>query len=80
VFPNPAKTKTTMSKEAGSEALHISCVSSSLGTTYSITPNIRYAKKITPIDKLTQKEELMLQQMWQGQDGSQKWEWVEVFE
>ena len=73
-----------MSKEQNNQkddkALHIGGVSGSLGTAYWITPYIRYAKKITPIDKLTQKEELMLQQMWQGADGSQKWEWVEVFE
>ena len=67
-------------KQEEKEVLHIGGVSGSLGTAYWVTPNIRYAKKITPIDELTQKEELMLQQMWQGQDGSQKWEWVEVFE
>ncbi len=73
-----------MSKEQNTEdkdkALHTGGVSGSLGTAYWITPYLRYAKKITPIDELTQKEELMLQQMWQGQDGSQKWEWVEVVE
>ncbi len=73
-----------MSKEHNTEdkdkALHIGDVSGSLGTSYWVTPHLRYAKKYIPIDEQSSKLELRLQQMWQGQDGSQKWEWVEVFE
>lgn len=73
-----------MSKENNLEdkdkALHIGDVSGSLGTAYWITPHLRYAKKHIHIDEQNAKWELRLQQMWQGQDGSQKWEWVEVFE
>ena len=73
--------KETENKElSDNKAIHIGGVSGSIGTAYWITPHIRYVKKITPIDELTQKEELMLQQMWQGQDGTQKWEWVEVID
>ena len=66
--------------QENTEALHIGSVSGSLGTSYWITPHLRYAKKHIPIDEQSAKWELRLQQMWQGQDGSQKWEWVEVFE
>lgn len=47
---------------------------------YWVTPHLRYSKKEIPIDEHTTKYELRLQQMWQGQDGSQKWEWVEYVE
>lgn len=53
------------------ESWGIACV-------YSVTANLRYAKKRIIIDEQTVKYELRLQQMWQGSDGSQKWEWVEV--
>jgi predicted ABC-class ATPase len=59
-------------------ALNIADISGSVGCAYWITPNLRYAKKQIMIDEQTCKYELRLQQMWQGQDGSQKWEWVEV--
>ena len=55
-------------------------VSGSVGCAYWVTPHLRYTKKRIMIDEQTCKYELMLQQMWQGQDGSQKWEWVEVAE
>ena len=51
-----------------------------VGCAYWVTPHLRYAKKYIPIDEQSAKYELRLQQMWQGQDGSQKWEWVEVVE
>ncbi len=61
------------------KALHIADVSGSLGTNYWVTPQLRY--KMKQVGKGTYiKEELRLQQMWQGQDGSQKWEWVDVVE
>lgn len=63
--------------EAESSALNIADVS---GCAYWVTPHLRYAKKRIMIDEQTCKYELRLQQMWQGQDGSQKWEWVEVVE
>ena len=47
---------------------------------YWVTPNLRYVKKYIQIDEQSFKYELRLQQMWQGRDGSQKWEWVEVVE
>lgn len=46
---------------------------------YFVTPHLRYKMKET-IDGPFCKSELCLQQMWQGSDGSQKWEWVETAE
>jgi hypothetical protein len=40
---------------------------------YYLTPHLRYAPKMTGFST----QELRLQQMWQGTDGSVKWEWVE---
>jgi hypothetical protein len=57
----------------------IADVSSSMGCSYSITPRLRYAKKQIYIDQGV-KYELRLQQMWQGSDGSEDWQWVEVVE
>lgn len=68
------------SKEVHSDALNKTDVSSSVGCAYSVTPRLRYAKKQIMIDEQTYKYELRLQQMWQGSDGSQKWEWVEEVE
>ena len=73
-----------MSKEnenlnkAENQALNIADVIGSVGCAYWVTPNLRYAKKQIMIDEQTCKYELRLQQMWKGQDGSQKWEWIEV--
>jgi hypothetical protein len=50
--------------------------SEGVGIIYSVTPYLRYAKKQIIIDEQTSKYELRLQQMWQGSDGSQKWEWI----
>ena len=47
---------------------------------YHITPNLRYKRIITSIDFTTQKEELRLQQMWQGSDGSERWEFIDIVE
>lgn len=66
--------------EVENSALNIDDVSGSVGCVYWVTPHLRYAKKYIPIDEQTAKWELRLQQMWQGSDGSQKWEWVEVVE
>jgi len=44
---------------------------------YYLTPHLRYAPKDIPITPLTSQQELRLQQMWQGTDGSVKWIWVE---
>jgi hypothetical protein len=44
---------------------------------WSITPHLRYVK--IPI-RSSNAYELKLQQMWQGSDGSTKWEWVEEIE
>lgn len=52
--------------------------STSVYCDYWVTPHLRYAKKYIQIDEQSAKWELRLQQMWQGRDGSQKWEWVEV--
>ena len=70
--------KTNLENE--NPALSKGAVSGSVGCAYWVTPHLRYAKKYIPIDEQSAKWELRLQQMWQGQDGSQKWEWVEVFE
>ena len=55
--------------------------SDDIGVSYSVTPHLRYAKKlIVNVQKgQIDKYELRLQQMWQGSDGSIKWEWVEEF-
>ena len=66
--------------EAENSALNIVDVSGIVGCAYWVTPHLRYAKKQIRIDEQTAKYELRLQQMWQGSDGSQKWEWVEVVE
>jgi len=66
--------------DAENSALNIADVSGSVGCAYWVTSHLRYAKKYVPIDEQTAKWELRLQQMWQGSDGSQKWEWVEVVE
>lgn len=44
---------------------------------YSATNKIRYKAKEIDLDNGTAKVEYRLQQMWQGSDGSQIWEWVE---
>ena len=67
-------------KQEQKEVLDTDGVIGILGPVYWITPYLRYAKKHIPVDEQSSKCELRLQQMWQGQDGSQKWEWVEVFE
>lgn len=66
--------------EAENSALNIADVSGSVCCAYWVTPHLRYAKKHIQIDEQTAKWELRLQQMWQGSDGSQKWEWVEIVE
>ncbi len=66
--------------EQAKDNIVLAGVSGSVGCAYWVTPHLRYAKKRIMIDEQTCKYELRLQQMWQGQDGSQKWEWVEVVE
>jgi hypothetical protein len=44
------------------------------------TNEFRYAYKDILIYENTSKKELMMQQMWQCNDGSIKWEWIEIFE
>jgi hypothetical protein len=44
------------------------------------TNDFRYAYKDILIYENTSKKELMMQQMWQCNDGSTKWEWIEIFE
>jgi len=51
-----------------------------LGVTYSKTMNLRYAPKEISNYPETAYYELRLQQMWQGSDGSQKWDWIEEIE
>ena len=63
-----------------SQTITNTLVSGSVGCAYWVTPHLRYAKKEIILNEQTAKYELMLQQMWQGSDGSQKWEWVEVVE
>jgi len=58
----------------------ITTISGETGTSYWITPHLRYAKKQIRVDEQTSKYELRLQQMWQGQDGTQRWEWIEEVE
>lgn len=50
------------------------------GCSYSATNILRYAKKYIQINEQSAKWELRLQQMWQGSDGSQKWEWIPIHE
>ena len=49
-------------------------IETSVYCNWSITPHLRYVK--IPI-RSSNAYELKLQQMWQGSDGSTKWEWVE---
>ncbi len=44
---------------------------------YYLTPRLRYAPKYIPFSPDLGTQELRLQQMWQGTDGSVKWIWVE---
>ena len=67
-------------KTGGTEALNIADVSGSVSCSYWVTPHLRYAKKEIAIDEQTCKYELRIQQMWQGSNGTQKWEWVEEIE
>ncbi len=66
--------------ETAKDNIVLADVSGSVGCAYWVTPHLRYAKKQIMIDEQTCKYELRLQQMWQGQDGTQKWEWVELVE
>jgi hypothetical protein len=52
-------------------------IDSSNGCSFSKTHNLRYVKKKIYENGIDCKYELRLQQMWQGSDGSIKWEWVE---
>lgn len=73
-------TEQNLEHEQAKDNIVLAAVSGSVGCAYWVTPHLRYAKKRTMIDEQTCKDELRLQQMWQGQDGTQKWEWVEVVE
>jgi hypothetical protein len=42
------------------------------GIFYHLTPCLRYKKNIIGVP--------MLQQMWQGSDGSKKWKWIEIID
>lgn len=44
---------------------------------YSATNKLRYKSKEIDLGNGTAKVEYRLQQMWQGSDGSQIWEWIE---
>ena len=44
---------------------------------YSATNQIRYKAQEIDLGNGTAKIEYRLQQMWQGTDGSQIWEWIE---
>jgi hypothetical protein len=47
------------------------------GVVYEKTMNLRYAYKSIPITQTIGKQELRLQQMSIGSDGSEKWEFIE---
>ena len=57
--------------------LSIADVSSSMGCSYSVTPRLRYKNKDIDLGNNIGTTKPRLQQMWQGNDGSEKWEWVE---
>ena len=44
---------------------------------YSATNKLRYKAKEIDLGNGTAKVEYRLQQMWQGSDGSEIWEWIE---
>jgi len=44
---------------------------------FSKTINLRYAIKEIQISETESKNELRLQQMWQGSNGTEKWEFIE---
>lgn len=70
--------KDNLKDETAKDNIVLADVSGSVGCAYWVTPHLRYAKKYILINEQSARWELRLQQMWQGQDGSQKWEWVEV--
>lgn len=74
-----ARTTDDSSTNADDNSVSLTCPKPNVGSSayYLATPNLRYAKRVIVIDEQTVKHELRLQQMWQGSDGSQKWEWVE---
>jgi hypothetical protein len=62
-----------MRDEKSQEEAGVLSIENAIGCNWSITPHLRYVK--IPIMS-SNAYELRLQQMWQGSDGSVKWEWV----
>ena len=52
----------------------------SVGCNFTITPRLRYVKVPVAIEGQSGAYELRLQQMWQGDDGSQDWQYIEEVE
>lgn len=54
-------------------------VTGNTGMVYQITPHLRYAKveKKSLFGQYSRGKECVLQQMWQGEDGSQIWKDIE---
>ena len=63
-----------MRGEKSQEEAGVLSIENAISCAWSITPYLRYVK--IPIMS-SNAYELKLQQMWQGSDGSVKWEWVE---
>jgi len=52
-------------------------VSGSIGGAEWPPSNLRYVKKLVMLNSKIARYELRLQQMWQSQDGTQRWKWIE---
>jgi len=52
----------------------------SVGCCFKLTPRLRYVKVPVAIEGQSGAYELRLQQMWQGDDGSEDWKYIEEVE
>lgn len=50
------------------------------GEYFTITPKLRYKKKEIDLGNGTYKTEYRLQQMWQGSEGTEEWQWIEYID
>ena len=69
---DPHKISKNMRDEKSQEEAGVISIENAISCAWSITPHLRYVKVY-----INGKFESKLQQMWQGSDGSVKWEWVE---
>ena len=63
-----------MKKESFYASAHVPC------EYFSPTMSLRYAPKEIDLGNGKAKIDLRLQQMWQGSNGTQEWQWIEEVE